>query len=109
MLELGLYEPSVEGLNDAVCRDETETPSDPRSDLLGGFCPPVHYKIYRVWNFAICAPKRIHVVFTQPFLHSLVANKRRIADYELRLRPLRGLWIDVAIDLNLRCLVGDIL
>ena len=69
--------------------------------------PPVHDEICRLGNFRPGVAHRIHIAVTQCAAHGGSADKRRIPNDVIRLRPLGLARLDIAVLLDLRRLIGD--
>ena len=85
---LRLHHATRKSLAQAVRGDEAKAFHTPGAGKFGGFVPPIQNEIGGFRHVGISGAKRFGITVAQIFPHPRRADERRIADDEIRLRPL---------------------
>ena len=104
-----LHHAAVEGLPQRVGGDQPQPLRTPGAQFGGGLGPPEHHEVGTVGHTRPARAQGLHVTVAQRLAHRPGADEGRVADDEVRLRPLGGARVQVAPLRQLCRLVGHLL
>lgn len=100
---------TVEGLRDGIRGDEAEAFDAAFLHELCRVPAPIHHEVHRLGHIAPRFAHGFHVAVAEREAHPFVSDERRIADDEIRLRPVGGARVFVGEERDARGFVGDFL